>query len=118
MGSRFIASRMRCIMNQADFGVSPYLRSISRAATPFLLDAISNTTSTHVRTGILVPWKIVPVSTENCLRQERHFHTRRCDVLPVRVRRSPSRAFRKYGWSASQCGQTGSPPQRMSSRKR
>ena len=36
MGSRFIASRMRCSMNQAVFGVRLYLRSISRAATPFL----------------------------------------------------------------------------------
>ena len=39
MGSRFIASRMRCSMNHADLAVRPYLRSISRAATPFLLDA-------------------------------------------------------------------------------
>ena len=77
MGSRFIASRMRCIMYHADFGVRPYLRSISRAATPFFDEAISNTTNTHLRSGILVPWKIVPVSTENCLRQLRHFQTRR-----------------------------------------
>jgi large subunit ribosomal protein L34 len=42
---------------------------------PFVEAAISNTRKHHVRTGILVPWKIVPVSTENCLRQSRHFQT-------------------------------------------
>ena len=99
MGSRFIASRMRCIMNHADFGVRSYLRSISRAPTPFLLDAISNTTNTQVRIGILVPWKIVPVSTENCLRQARHFHTRRCDAVPVRVLRTRA-VLRRSGSTA------------------
>ena len=108
MGSRFIASRMRCIMNHADFGVRPYLRSISRAATPFLLDAISNTTRIHVRTGIFVPWKMVPVSAENCLRQARHFQTRRGDSVPRAVRRVvPFCGFRKYGSAAPQCGQDG-----------
>src|SRR3712207_9335374 len=29
IGSRFIASRMRCVRNHADFGVRSYLRSIS-----------------------------------------------------------------------------------------
>ena len=77
MGSRFIASLIRWHMYQAVFGVRSYLRSISRALTPFLLDAISNTTKTQDRTGILEPWKIVPVRTENCLRQAAHFQTRR-----------------------------------------
>ncbi len=27
--------------------------------------------------GTFVPWKMVPVRTENCLRQAAHFHTRR-----------------------------------------
>ncbi len=64
-------------MNQAVFGVRSYLRSISRALIPFLDEHISKITNTQERTGILEPWKIVPVSTENCLRQAAHFHTRR-----------------------------------------
>ena len=83
-------------MNHADFAVSWYLRSISRAATPFLLTHISNTTHSHVRMGMRVPWKIVPVRTENCLRQSRHFQTRRSDARPVRVLRVvPFAGFRK-----------------------
>ena len=93
MGSRFIASRMRCSMNHAVFGVRSYLRSISRALTPFLLDAISNTTNTQVRTGMCEPWKIVPVRTENCLRQVAHFQTRRCDRDPRVVLREPVSSF-------------------------
>ena len=49
------------------------MRSISRAATPSLLAHISKTTNSQVRRGILVPWKIVPVRTENCLRHSRQF---------------------------------------------
>ena len=45
------------------------------------------------RTGIFEPWKIVPVSTENCLRQVAHFHTRRCDAAPVRVLRAAVPSF-------------------------
>src|SRR4051794_5194544 len=106
-----MASRIRWSMNHADFGVRSYLRSISRALTPFLLAHISNTTNTHVRTGILVPWKIVPVRTENCFRHSAHFHTRRCEAEPVRVLRdAPLAGFRKYGFrSLAQCGQTGFP---------
>lgn len=47
--SVFMASRMRCSMNHAVRAQTPYLRSISRAETPFLLAHISKTTSTHVR---------------------------------------------------------------------
>ncbi len=83
-------------MYQADFGVRSYLRSISRAATPFLEAHISKTTMIQVRIGIFVPWKIVPVSTENCLRQSAHFQTRRSDAVPVRVLRVvPSFGVRK-----------------------
>ncbi len=80
-------------MNHADLAVRSYLRSISRAETPFLLAHISNTTNSHVRTGILVPWKIVPLSTENCLRQWPHFQTRRCEFAPVRVLRPSLPSF-------------------------
>src|SRR5204862_312445 len=38
-----------------DRGQRPYLRSISRALTPFFEAHISNITNTQVRTGILVP---------------------------------------------------------------
>jgi hypothetical protein len=96
MGSRFIASRMRWSMNHADFGVRSYLRSISRAATPFLDEHILKITKIHLRTEIRVPWKIVPVRTENCLRQSAHFRTRRSELEPVRVLRDvPLAGIRK-----------------------
>src|SRR4051812_30852362 len=111
---------MRWVMYQAVFGVSLYLRWTSRAESPFLQEHISNTTNSHVRTGTLEPWKIVPVRTENCLRQAAHFQTRRSDVEPVRVlREAPFEGFRKYGGrSEPQCGQRGSSPQRSCSRNR
>jgi hypothetical protein len=72
------------------------LRSISRAETPFFEAHISNTTNSQVRTATFEPWKIVPVRTENCLRQLAHFQTRRSDLEPVRVDRdSPLAGFRK-----------------------
>lgn len=55
IGSRSIAFRSRWSMCQADFGATPYLRSISRAEMPFLLEHVSKITKTHVRTGILEP---------------------------------------------------------------
>ena len=45
------------------------LALISRALTPFFDEHISKMTKIHVWMLIFVPWKIVPVSTENCLRQ-------------------------------------------------
>ena len=51
-GSRRIASRMRWSMYQAVFAVSLYLRSISRADTPFFDAHISKITKSHVRIGI------------------------------------------------------------------
>ena len=44
-----MAARIQCIMNQAVRGQTPYLRSISRAESPFLLAHISKMTSTHFR---------------------------------------------------------------------
>jgi len=85
--SAFMASRMRCIMNQAVREHTPYLRSISRAATPFLEAHISKNTRTQVRSETLEPWKIVPVVTENCFRQVQHCQTRRSLMVPVRVLR-------------------------------
>lgn len=83
-------------MNHAVLAVRSYLRSISRAATPFLLAHISKITNSHLRRLILVPWKIVPVRTENCLRHAPHFHTRRCEAAPVRVLRlTPFSGLRK-----------------------
>ena len=64
MGSSFMASLTRCMRCQAVRGVTPYLRSISRALMPFLAALASKITISHVRIGILVPWKIVSVSTE------------------------------------------------------
>src|SRR3954467_5083060 len=93
-----MASLILCSANQALLGVRSYLRSISRALTPFFDAHISNTISSHVRTGIFVPWKIVPVRTENCLRQAPPSHPRRSDLEPVRVARDvPLEGFRKYG---------------------
>lgn len=65
----FMASRMRCIMNQTERGQTPYLRSISRAETPFLLWHISKVASTHMRSRSFVPCMIVPVIAENCFRR-------------------------------------------------
>ena len=96
MGSRFIASRMRWRRCHAVRGVRPYLRSTSRAEIPFLDEQASKITNTHVRTGTLLRCMIVPVSTENCLRQSRHFHTRRSDGAPVLVlRERPLAGVRK-----------------------
>jgi hypothetical protein len=96
MGSRFIASRRRCIKNHADLAVRPYLRSTSRALIPFLAEHASKITSSQIRSGIFEPWKIVPTSTVNCLRQSAHFHTRRSLVDPVRVLRlAPLAGVRK-----------------------
>ena len=51
--------------NHAASALRPYLRSTSRALIPFLAEAMSSSSSTQVRTGILEPWKIVFVSAEN-----------------------------------------------------
>lgn len=76
MGSRFMASRMRCSMNQADLKVSPYLRSISRAETPFLEDAISKITKTRVRTVLpalrLGPQAVFPQTGQRGIAQDAH----------------------------------------------
>lgn len=85
--SPFMISLTRCIMNHAVRGQSPYLRSISRAAMPFLDEHISRITNTHMRTLILVPCSGVPVRTENCLRHSAQRHTRRWLMAPVRVLR-------------------------------
>ena len=82
-----MASRMRWVMNHAVFGATPYLRSISLAAIPFLLAHISKKTKIQSRTGTLEPWKMVPVSTLNWRRQSLHFHNRRWLTLPVLVLR-------------------------------
>jgi hypothetical protein len=83
-------------MNQAVLAVTSYFRSTSRALMPFFAEHMSTMTNNHVRTETFVPWKIVPVSTENCLRQAPHFHTRRADREPVRVARlEPFSGLRK-----------------------
>ncbi len=64
-------------MNQAVSGVTPCIRSTSRALIPFFAADICTMTMSHVRRLTLVPWKIVPVSTLNCLRHLAHFQTRR-----------------------------------------
>lgn len=53
--SVFMASRIRWHMNHAVRGHTSYLRSISRAEMPFLLEHISNMTSTHMRRDAFVP---------------------------------------------------------------
>jgi hypothetical protein len=70
---------------------------ISHAETLFLDEQTWKITKSHFVIGILVPWKMVPVSTENCLRQWPHFHTRRWLFAPVRVLRPlvPSFGVRK-----------------------
>jgi hypothetical protein len=74
-----MASRMRCIMCHAVRQHTPYFRSISRAATPFFEDTSSKIVRHQIRSGIFVPCIIVPVMTENCLRQVLFVqrHTRR-----------------------------------------
>jgi hypothetical protein len=63
---------------------------------PFLLETMANMTMTHFGSGILEPWKIVPVSTEDCFRHLAHFQTRRMDRLPCfPVAREPDLGFRK-----------------------
>jgi hypothetical protein len=81
-------------MNHAVLGATPYLRSISRAATPFLEAHISATTMSQMRSSTFDPWKIVLVMAENCLRQSPHFQTRRSDTLPVRVLRPDPWGFK------------------------
>lgn len=77
--------------------VTSYFRLISHALSEFLAEQNSKITSNQVRMLIFVPWKIVSVSTEYCLRQCPHFHTRRSVTLPVRVLRlAPLAGFRKY----------------------
>src|SRR5664280_540104 len=96
-GSRFMASRSRWSMCQAVSTVTPYLRLTSRALIPFLSLHISTMTNSQIAIGTLVPWKIVPVRTENCLRHPAHFQTRRWLVDPVRVGRPlPVLGCRKY----------------------
>ncbi len=58
---------MRMVMNQALSALTSYLRSISRALTPFFDALISKMTSTHVRTAIFDPCMTVPVSTAELL---------------------------------------------------
>ncbi len=82
-----MAERMRCSMCQAVLMVTPYLRSTSRALMPFLAVTMSKMTRTQVRIGIFVACRIVSVSTENCLRQSRHFQTRRSLMVPAAVLR-------------------------------
>ncbi len=94
-------------MNQAVLFVTEYLRSISRAATPFLLAHISKTTNIHLRRLILVPWKIVPVSTLNCFRHAPQNHRRRSLLAPVRVLRlMPFSGVRKWTRGLLQWGRT------------
>lgn len=74
-----------------------YLRLISHALREFFEEQNSKITSSHVRMLILVPWKIVSVSTEYFWRQCPHFQSRRSVGLPVRVlRSSPFFGFRKF----------------------
>src|SRR5437870_1547050 len=93
-------------------------RPISRALTPFFDAHISKMTNTHVRTGILVPCITVSVRTENWRRHAPHFQRRRWVALPVRVSRLlPLAGVRNQHLSSfPQCGQTGEPCQRSSSR--
>src|SRR5437870_8899737 len=116
--SPFMVSRMRCIMNHAVRGQRPYLRSISRAETPFLDEHISKITNTHLRTLILVPWNGVPVSTENCLRHSPHRQTRRSLMAPVRVLRlTPFDGRMKSAPTWAQWGHVGVPVGQRSSSK-
>jgi hypothetical protein len=64
-GSLLIASQMRWSKNHAVRAHTPYLRSTSRADTPFLLARISKMTTTQERTAIFVPCMTMPVRTEN-----------------------------------------------------
>lgn len=96
-GSRFMASRSRWSRYQAVSGVRPCIRSISRALIPFLAEHICTMTISQTSMGTFVPWKIVPVRTENCLRHLAHFQTRRWLMVrfgPV-ARLVPLAGFRK-----------------------
>ena len=80
---------------------------------------MSKITRTQVRTGTFVACIIVPVSTENCLRQSRHFHTRRSLIVPAAVLRlTPFAGGIRYT-SGRHSGRTGGHlPQRRPSRCR
>src|SRR5665213_1659158 len=75
--SWLMASRIRCNMNHALRPATPYLRSTSRAATPFFEEQSSKMTMSQIRSAILVPCIIVLVMTLNCFLQSRQRHTRR-----------------------------------------
>src|SRR5665213_4476990 len=68
----FAASRRRCRTNQADFWVIPRSFANCVLAMPFLCEVISQIASIHVRSGSLVPSKIVPTLIENRWRQSPH----------------------------------------------
>ncbi len=66
--------------------------------------------------GTLVPWKTVPINTENWLRQERQRQTRPSLIAPVRVlRETPLEGAMYFAPQWLQCGQIGSPPLHRSS---
>jgi hypothetical protein len=68
------ASRNRWSMNHADFWVTPRSRAISYDETPFLQFTKSQRAGSHFLSKIGESSKIELTLTENCLRQERHFH--------------------------------------------
>src|ERR1022692_3186171 len=97
---------MRYMRNQAEREQMPYLRSISRAATPFLEATISKMTRTQSRIGRRVPCIIVPVVAENWRRQGRQFHVRRWLREPLTVfRETPFFGTIRYTSSLRHSGQ-------------
>ena len=78
-------------MCRAVSGETPYLSpapGIPSRVTSAIID-------TQLRTLTFVPCRTVPVSTENCLRQDPHFQTRRWVLAPVRVARDRPFAGRR-----------------------
>lgn len=70
------ASRSRCSTNQADFCVMPRSRASVVEAMPFLWLVIIQIASIHVRSGSLVPSKMVPTLMLNRLPHAAHLWVR------------------------------------------
>src|SRR5580693_3145651 len=64
-------------MNQAVFWVTPKARASSQELMPFLAFTIIQKAGSHLSRPSALSSKIVPIFTENCFLQSRHFHNRR-----------------------------------------
>jgi hypothetical protein len=78
-----IASRMRWLMNHADFWVIPRSRASWCELRPFLPAEYSQIAGNHLESGIGESSKIVPFLTLNCLRQSLQRQSDRVAMCPT-----------------------------------